>query len=310
MVKGIGDYMSTIKYLNENNEWVDYVEKKSGIYTFNGDYWEDGAENELNPSITVSFYDGAKWIQKYPNAYVLYQYTLKGEGSKMKYTHSKNSSKTWGTSSPLSAVGGVWESGAIYSGWLNLAKPSSIPGGIGNVADIKDIKCSYTRRGVGYWEYELPISLVGSTLTSAYGTGTTAHSSKKSSTIYSDTGMNVCTKTNELVKGATTFNSDSAKEFFKNFLNGSYNSILLGQKESKGNYISLTDIEITTTYTCNIASATFNTKDSVLLSNRREATYTMFIYDNEVGMSYDEIMENRRKNNIKDIKDEDIIFKN
>lgn len=298
--------MSTIKYLNNNNEWVDYVEKKSGIYTFNGERWEDGVENEISPSITVSFYDGVKWVQRYPNAYVLYQYKIKGSG--YKYTHAKNSSNTWGSSSPAYAKGGTWTSNTPYVGWLGLTKPTSIPGGVGNVNEIMDIKCDYERYAIGYWENPLKISLVPSSLTKASGTGTTAMNSKRGSTIYSDTGMPVCTALNQQIKGSTTFNNTNAKNEFKKFLNGAYGSILLGQKESTGDYVGLSSIELTFTYTCNIASATFNTEDSTLLSNRRSDTYSMFIYENEIGMSYEEIMENRRKNNIKDIKEEDILF--
>lgn len=294
--------MTTIKYLNENNEWIDYVEKKEGILTFNGERWEDGAENEINPAISVSFHDGAKWIRKYPSAHVVYQHKIKGSG--YKYTHTKNSTATWGTSSPASAIANIWQSGAIYIGWLGITKPSTPLG----VSEIQSIECNYTRRGVGYWENKLPIYLVGSTLTKAYGSGTTAQNSKKGITIKSDTGMNVCTATNQLVKGSTTFNNNNAKSEFKKFLNGSYNSILLGAKESNKDYISLTDIEITVNYTKNVAKATFITADIPALASTREKLIDMYIYEDEIGMSYEEIMEHRAKNNIKDVDEDEVIF--
>lgn len=294
--------MSTIKYMNENNEWIDYVEKKEGILSFNGERWEDGAEDELNPSVSVSFYDGAKWVRKYPSAHVVYQHKIKG--SNYKYTHTKNSSSTWGTSSPLSAIANVWQSGAIYTGWLGITKPSTSLG----VSEIQSIECNYTRRGVGYWENELPIYLVPSTLTKASGTGTTAHNSKRGNTIKSDTGMTVCSAINELVKGSTTFNSTNAKSEFKKFLNGSYNSILLGAKESNKDYISLTDIEITVNYTKNVAKATFITADIPALASTREKMIDMYIFEDEIGMSYEEIIEHRAKNNIKDIDEDEVIF--
>ena len=296
--------MATMKYLNNDGAWVDYVEQQSGVLTFNGEDWEDGASNELAPPVSVSTYDGAKWVRFYPNAYVTYQHKIKGSG--YKYTHTKNSSSTWGTSSPLSAIGNVWQSGAIYTGWLGITKPSTSLG----VSEIQSIECNYTRRGVGYWESKLPIYLVPSTLTKASGTGTTAHNSKRGSTIKSDTGMAVCSATNQLVKGSTTFNKANAKEEFKKFLNGSYNSILLGAKESNKDYISLTDIELTITYTKNVAKATFVTADTPALASTRESLHDMYIFEDEVGMTYDEIMEHRKLNNIQDINPNDVIFDN
>ena len=299
----------TIKYLNNNNEWVDYVEKRSGILTYNGEKWEDGSDNELSPAITVSFYDGKKWIRKYPNAHITYQKVFKGSG--YKFTHTKNSTSTWGndTTTGKDAKAGTWTSGAIYTGWLGIKKPTSLEGG--SVGEIMSVECNYTRRGVGHWEEPLKLQLVPSTLTSATGTGTYAHNSKRGATIYSDTGMVVCSGTGKLSSGSTTFNNDNAKTILKNFLNGSYNSLLLGQKESKGDYIAITDIELIITYTSNIASATFNVEDSKLLSSKykRKKSHTMFIYDNEIGLSFDEIMKRREENNIKDIKLEDVTFK-
>ena len=293
--------MSTIKYLNESGEWVDYVEKKSGILVYNGEKWVDGSENELSPSIAVSFYDGSKWIQKYPSAKITYQHTLKG--SNMKYIHAKSS--TWGNGE---ARGGTWSSGTVYTGFLGITKPASIAGG--RVDTVLSVDCRYTRRGVGYWENPLKLQLVASTLTKASGNGANAHNSKRGSTIYSDTGMAVCTATGQQVKGTTTFNNDNAKTVFKNLLNGSYNSILLGQKESSGDYISLTDIEITITYTANVSIATFSVEDTPALKNKykRKKLHSMYIFDDELDMTYDEIIEHRAKNNIKDVKVEDITF--
>ena len=298
--------MATMKYLNENNEWVDYVEKKSGLLVFDGENWVDGASDELAPPISASVYDGAKWVRFYPNAHITYQHKITGSG--FKSTHAKNSSTAWTTSSPAYARGGTWTSNTPYVGWLGITKPSSIAGGVGSAEEIIDIKCNFTRYGIGYWEQPLKISLVPSTLTKASGTGTTAINSKRGSTIYSDTGMPICTALSEQIKGSTTFNNDNAKNEFKKFLNGSYGSILIGQKESTGDYIGLSEIELTFTYTCKVAKATFNTSDSPLLSHIRSNEYEMMIYENEVGLTYDEIVEKRLKNDIKDIKEEDVIF--
>lgn len=296
----------TLKYLDDNGVWVDYVEKKSGILTYDGENWIDGASNELDPSVSVSFYDGNKWIRKYPGAQITHQITLKG--SNYKFTHTKSS--TWGKDTTAGdAKAGVWESGAIYTGWLGLTTPNSIVGGV--VADIVDIQCNYTRRGVGYWERPLKLQLVPSTLTKASGTGTNAHSSKRGKTIYSDDGMVLCAGTGATSKGSTTFNSGNAKEMFKSFLNGTYKSLLLGQIENKGDYIGVTAIDLTITYTSNVSSATFVVADTPALASKytRKKLHTMYIYYDELNMTYDEIMEHRAKNNIKDIKASDIAFR-
>lgn len=300
--------MNTIKYLNENNEWVDYVEKGSGILVFDGEKWINGDSEELSPPLTVSFYDGHKWVRKYPSGQILYTHKLKANN--LKYTHTKNSSSTWGSSSPLNAKAGKWSTDAVYYGWLGLTKPTSISGGVGNVDTVVDIKCNYTRYGVGYWENELPIALVPSTLTKASGTGTTANNSKRGTTIKSDTGMVVCNGTGGQAKGSTTFNNTNAKDEFKKFLNGSYGSLLLGYKEASGDYIGVTDLEINITYSCNVSSATFRVEDSEILSSKysRKKTHEMLIYDNEIGLSYDEIIKKREKENIKDIKLSDVSF--
>ena len=299
--------MATMKYLNSDGVWVDYVEQQSGVLTFNGEDWVDGASNELAPPVSVSTYDGAKWVRFYPNAYITYQHKIKG--SNFKYTHAKNSSSTWGSASPNYAKGGTWTSGTPYVGWLGITKPSNIAGGVGNVDEILSIECNFERYGIGYWENPLKISLVPSTLTKASGTGTTAMNSKRGSTIYSDTGMSVCTALNQQIKGSTTFNNVNAKNEFKKFLNGSYNSILIGQKESKGDYIGLSGVELTFTYTCKVAAASFASKD-VKVASCSNNDFDMLIYENEVGMSYDEIMEHRKLNNIEDINPNDVIFDN
>lgn len=299
--------MATMKYLNSDGVWVDYVEQQSGVLTFNGEDWVDGASNELAPPVSVSTYDGAKWVRFYPNAYITYQHKIKG--SNFKYTHAKNSSSTWGSASPNYAKGGTWTSGTPYVGWLGITKPSNIAGGVGNVDEILSIECNFERYGIGYWENPLKISLVPSTLTKASGTGTAAMNSKRGSTIYSDTGMPVCTALNQQIKGSTTFNNVNAKNEFKKFLNGSYNSILIGQKESKGDYIGLSGIELTFTYTCKVAAASFASKD-VKVASCSNNDFDMLIYENEVGMSYDEIMEHRKLNNIQDINPNDVIFDN
>lgn len=301
--------MATMKYLNNDGVWVDYVEEKAGIKVFDGEEWVDGASSDIAPPISASTFDGAKWVRFYPNAYITYQHKIKGSG--FKYTHAKNSSSTWATSTPAHARGGTWSSNTPYVGWLGIVKPSSIAGGVGNVDEILDIKCNFKRYGLGYWEEPLKISLVPSTLTKASGTGTTAMNSKRGSTIYSDTGMPTCTAVSQVVEGSTTFNNDNAKSVFKSFLNGSYGSILIGQKESKGDYIAVSDIELTFTYTCKVASATFSVKDSKALMNsryRNQDTYEMLIYENELGLSYDEIMERRAINNIQDIDESQVIY--
>ena len=293
---------STIKYLKDK-VWVDYIEQEEGIKTFKNGAWVDGFNNPEAPDITVYFYDGAKFVQKYPTSQVI-RYTQTYRGSGLAYTHAKNSG-AWDKNGK--AVGGTWTSGTPYVGWLGLWF-NSIYGGKGNVDNVESVECTYTRRGIGYWENPIKIPLVQSTLLGPTGAGSSVQNTKKGTTIYSDTGMVTLTATNELKEGTTTFNNAEARQVIKEWLNGN-TSLVLGYKETTGAYVGLNAITLKVTYTCKAIQAVFAVEDSPTLASMysRKRLHEMYIYENEIGMTYEEIMEHRASNNIKDIKAKDVI---
>ena len=293
---------STMKYLKDG-VWVDYIEQEEGIKVLKDGNWVDGFDNPEAPDISVYFYDGAKFVQKYPTSQVL-RYTQTYKGSGFAYTHSKNSG-AWDINGK--AVGGSWTSGAMYTGWLGLYF-NSIYGGKGNVDTVEHVECTYTRRGIGNWEKGVKIPLVQSTLLGPTGTGTNAQNSKRGVTIYSDDNMVTLSATNELKSGTTTFNNVQAKEVIKEWLNGN-TSLVLGYKEGTGEYVGLNEITLKVTYTCKVLPAVFTVADSPMLASTysRKKLHEMYIYENEIGMTYEEIMEHRAKHNIKDIKAKDVI---
>lgn len=296
---------STIKYLKDGI-WIDYIEQEEGIKVLKGDTWVDGFDNPEAPDISVYFHDGAKFVQKYPTSQVL-RYTQVYKGSGLAYTHTKNSG-AWDKNGK--AVGGRWSSTATYTGWLGLWF-NSIYGGKGNVDTVEHVECTYTRRGIGNWEKGVKIPLVQSSLLGPTGTGANAQNSKKGITIFSDDNMVTLSATNELKSGATTFNNAKAKEVIKEWLNGN-TSLMLGYKEGTGEYVGLNAITLKVTYTCKALQAIFVVADSPLLASMysRKKLHEMYIYENEIGMTYEQIMEHRASNNIKDIKAKDVIIDN
>ena len=296
-------------YKLKNGIWDDYVERQDGIKTLIGDKWVDGAENPNAPSIAVAIYNNGKWIRKYPSAHIAYTDTYKANN--MKYVHNQTSTWESGGTASLkigpSAIGGIWTT-AIYTGWTGL-RATTVTAGKGNVDQILSVNCKYARRGVGNWEIGYPIPLVLSTLTSASGSGTTAHNSKRMNTFYSDTNMVLCSTTNEKVEGTTTFNNSNATNVLKEWMNGNY-SLLLGYKESKNTpYVALYDIQLEITYTSKLNRAIFvDVPYAYNLSRNKSGDVEMWIFDNEVDMTLDEILERRASNNIRMINDEDVII--
>ena len=285
-----------MKYF-KGGQWISYEEQKQGLKAFKNGEWVDGFNNEDNPDISLYVYDGAKFIQKYPTQKVV-RYTQIFKSSGLSLTHSK-SGGAWDKNGR--AIAGVWSSGAMYSSWLGLYF-NSIYGGKGNVETIESVECTYTRRGIGNWEKGYKIPLVLSSLTSASGTGSQVQSSKRGSTIYSDTNMVTCNATDDLQNGTTTFTNIQAREVIREWLN-SNTSLLLGYKETSGDYIGLNDISLKVTYTCNVIPAIFIVSDSEILSSTysRKKYYHMYIYQNEIGKTYDEIIQHRTRHNIKNI---------
>lgn len=296
-------------YHLKNGVWCDYVEEQDGIKKLINGEWVDGASNESAPPISVHIASRNKFIQKYPKAHVTYTDTFNASG--MCFTHTKSS--TWGQDSGTpyhSCKAGVWESGAVYTGWTGI-RATNVTGGKGNVSEIIDVKVKYNRRGVGNWEVGYPIALVLSNLTRPNVGGHTAHhSSKKLNTFYSDTNMAVCSGTNAEKYGTTTMNNDNAKAMLKEFLNKDY-SILLGYKESTGTpFIGLYALNMEITYTCNINKAIFSDMPMTLdLERNKDGNFEMWIFDDELDMSYEEIIKHRELLGRPMIKDKDVTLK-
>ena len=294
-------------YHLKDGSWCDYVEEQQGIMKLINGEWVDGASNESTPPISVHISTGNKFIQKYPKAHITY--TDKYTASNLKFTHTSSSS--WGTDTTRGDTkAGIWQTTAIYTGWLGLTPPT-VSGGKGNVSEILNVNVKYNRRGVGNWEIGYPLALVLGNITSPNVGGYTAHhTSKKLKTFYSDDKMLTCSGTSAERVGTTTMNNDNAKAMLKEWMNGTGYSILLGYKESsKTPFIGLYGLELEITYTCNINKAIFSDMPMALdLERNDEGNYEMWIYDDELYMSYEEIIKHRERLGRPMIKDKDVII--
>lgn len=298
----------SIYHLN-NGVWEDYVEQQEGIKTLIDGEWIDGAENQFAPAISVHIYNNGKFLQKYPTAQITYTDTFKA--SNLKFTHTQSSS--WGTDTTRGdAKAGIWESGAIYTGWLGLTPSLNVSAGRGNVSSIINTEIRYNRRGVGNWEKGYPLALVLGNLKSANVGGYTAHyTSKKLNTFYSDTNMDVCSGTSAEKEGTTTMNNDNAKSMLKTYMNSNNYSILLGYKESKNTpYIGLYGLELEITYTSRLTRAIIPDVPAVYNIERNDEGYAeMWLYDDELDLSYTEIIKRRQALGIKMVDNKDVIIK-
>lgn len=288
--------------------WEDYVEQQEGIKTLISGEWVDGADNQYAPPISLHIYNNGKFLQKYPNAQITYTDTFKA--SDLKFTHTSSSS--WGTdTSRGDAKAGIWESGAIYTGWLGLTPSMTVSAGRGNVADIINVNVKYNRRGVGNWEIEYPLALVLSNLKSANVGGYTAHhTSKKLKTFYSDDKMLTCSGTSAERVGTTTMNNNNAKAMLKEWMNRTDYSILLGYKESSNTpFIGLYGLELEITYTSNLTRAIIpDVPMAYNVERNNSGNVEMWLYDNELDLSFTEIIKRRELLGIKMINDKDVII--
>lgn len=296
-------------YHLKDNTWCDYVEEKAGIMTNINGEWIDGASDESAPPVSVHVYNNGKFIQKYPVAQVTYTDTY--TASNLKFTHTQSTS--WGTDTTKGDTkAGIWQTTAIYSGWLGLTSPK-VSGGKGNVEDIINVNVKYNRRGVGNWEKGYPLALVLSNLTSPNVGGYTAHyTSKKLNTFYSDTNMvTVPGGTSAEQAGTTTMNNTNAKNMLKTWMNSTGYSILLGYKESSNTpYIGLYGLSLEITYTCNINKAIFvDVPTTYNVDRNNDGNVEMWIYDDELDLSYIEIIKRREALGRQRIKDKDVKIK-
>ena len=292
-----------IKYLKDG-QWIDYTEQKKGIKKFVNGEWVDGFDNLSAPPIAVSKFQAGKWVQMYPQTRIQAVQTFTANNM----AHINTSASTW--TKKGYAICGVWESGAVYNGWLGLTSPSTVVAK-SSITSIDNIECTYIRKGVGYWENPLHLPLTLSTLTSASGTGTTANNSKRGTTALSDTGMVVLSDNTQTPSGTTTFNNETAKNTLFTWLTSSNYSLLLAYRDAvKYNYVGVNALSLTITYSAKVASASFKVSDTPALAHMRgkKEYYQMFIYDDEIDMTFEEIIEHRRKNGIKDIDENEVIF--
>lgn len=308
----------------DGNQWVDYEAQGSGIKIYRNGRWVDGADNKNSPAVSVHRYNNGKWLQMYPTGKITYTDTF--TASNLKFIHSQSNSFATDTNRPNGdAKGGIWTSGAIYTGWLNLT-PTTCPVSVGrgNVKDIEDITVRYNRRGVGNYEIDYPLALVLSTmLKPTLGGYTVHHSSKAGNTFYTDTGMNTLPpgSTGGEVAGVATMNNQNAFNMMKYFMNTSTYSILLGYKESTNTpFIGLYGLDIDVTYTSVVYRATFpNIPSSYKMEMDKDGNVEMWLFEDELDLSFEEIMERRKKSNramvepskvnievVSDIKEKDI----
>lgn len=296
-------------YHAKNGNWVNYSEEKKGILVCKNGEWVEGSADLNNPSVSVHICKEKKYIQVYPKFQITYKTTVKSSG--LKTTHTQSTNWDAGSGVKSSAIGGRWKTDAIYTGWLGLLS-KDFEGGKANILEITDVKATYERRGVGNWEKKYKIPLVLSPLKSATGSGANAHSSKKSKTFFSDTTMTECTELSQLVKGTTTFNNADAKKILKEWMQKDY-SILLGYKDDATmSYVGLYSLILDITYTCKVSKAIFSKeqiskyrnyniiegylKNNVSLYNLKD-NFEMFLYDDEIDLSIEEIIKNRLKLN-------------
>jgi hypothetical protein len=170
------------------------------------------------------------------------------------------------------------------------------------VDDIVDISIKYNRRGVGNYEIDYPIALVLSTmLTPNLGGYTVHHSKKTGNTFYTDGGMNTLppNSAGAEVAGTTTMNNQNAVDMMKFFMNTSSYSILLGYRENSGTpFIGLYSMSMNVSYTSTVYRALFpNIPSTYKIERDGSNNAVLWLYKDELDMSFEEIMENRSRSN-------------
>ena len=293
--------MAGVKYYNGDNNggWRDFENFPTIIKKYNGTTWVDGTSS-LSPKIFK--WDGEKQIQLYPRVQGLATKTW--VGSNLCYTNNKNGS-TWLKGE---AKGGSWDVYNTYTGWLGIAGT----GWTGGTAEtIENVECTYTRHGVGYWEKGLKIPLCLSVLASPTGSYLSAHNTK-GGVFYSDTEMAVVSKSDGYVSGTTTFNNALAKRRLLDFLN-SGKKLVVGYDNTGGDYVSISAFSISITYTYPTTYALFPKENNIELFNKVRSGSNeeqiislteeneflgLYLYEDELDMTFEQIVEHRLKNNI------------
>ena len=99
--------------------------------------------------------------------------------------------------------------------------------------------------------------------------------------------------------GSTTMNNDNAKAMLKNFMNYSSYSILLGYKENTGTpFIGFYGMSFKVTYTAVTYKALFpNIPLTYKMERDSNNNVEMWLFEDELNMSFEEIMKRRAKEN-------------
>ena len=277
--------MAGVKYYNGANYggWRDFEDYPHLIKKWNGSSWTES-------QIKISKWSGTSWVQLFPKIEVIATKTF--TASNLKYTNTTFTTiKTWNSGR---AGGGTWED-KTYIGWLGLVgEPIN--------GTIKNITIDYTRYGAGKYEYELPIQLCQTTLTSPYGTGPASHKTKIAGTVITtDTKMKVIPEgLHGSCSGTVAIVSQAQIEQVNKWLNsGKY--LVVGTPEVGTEYIQLTAMKMNINYVVPVYLALFPLDKSKKKSNNPDDFAEMYIYEEEQGLELDEIIERRKRLNINDI---------
>lgn len=306
-----------------NGQWVDYADVGAGILVRKNGQWVEGTNDPDTTPIAVMRAIGTdRWIQIYPKAEVTYLETY--YANDLKYIHSQGTNSTWttdtvasrpdtGANGSVNTKCGVYTSGAVYTGWIGMTPDrATVQVGKGNIKEVKNVEITYERRGVGYQGNEYPLPLVMSNLKSRPSgiTGAVIHNTYKiGNTMLSDQNMvAVPEPTNTGIKGVVTMNSDYARSMFKNYMNTSDYSIMLGYRESTNTpFVGFYGMTFRITYTATITRALFkNIPSTYNIDRNSDGFVELWLYDDELELSFEEIMARREKENRTMVKTSDV----
>ena len=277
--------MAGVKFYNgaDNGGWVDFENHPSLIKKWDGSQWKES-------QVTINKWVGNAWVQLFPRTEITQTKVFTGSG--LKYTNTSfTATKTWQSGR---AGGGTWE-GRHYTGWTGI-KASPING------EIKEVTIDYTRFGAGHWDdKELPIQFCQTTLTGAWGTGVVAHQSKVANTVITtDTGMNIVDERTGTSSGTVHITNPNSIKMLKDWLNTN-RYLVIGTTQTGTDYIQLTAIQLNITYTIPVFLAFFPKDNTREKSNNLKDYTQLYIYEDEIDMSLEEIQARRKRLNIKNI---------
>ena len=273
------------------------------VKRYNGSSWVDGVVKRYNGSSWVDAYtyrwDGSKWVQIYPEtAITVTDKTLTGSG----FNTWRMSYQSWNSADAKQGSGVDWDGSVANWGYCGIKATSWT--GCGSITSVTKQQFSGTRGDAGYYNNDQTIKFYRSAVNSGASGGLTA----------SDvTGLFTC-KTGGPGKNAaisTKTLSDNTAGNFKNWLNNvSSKPNLYIYSNATGDYLDLTACKITASYVYTAATAAFEDLTSVAsiitysdnYNDIKNTSYhTMTIYNDEVGMTLEEIIQRREDGIAEDI---------